>query len=525
MRRATVLAVAAIAVAVCTAPGRASAPSPIVFAADRAPTVTGEIYRLDPNGHRVDLSKSPYGDTNPAVSWDGKHVAFVSDRGGTTALYEVGIDGRGLKRLGLSLAPLSDAGCEPQLMWQPNGNVLAVAACGGLKGFLWIVRPGHKPLKIVTSDNAVQGPFWSPDGHMLAVFAGLNTIRAISPTGLTLWTRSADSGWGAWSSTGLLAVAADRGAAVYDEAGRLRFDFALPSESGERLAWSPDDRHLAVSWSTKSYKLEVRTAAGQLVLEKSVLGGDMAWAGNSIVVFGYAGCPTCKTQGVDIRTGKASPASSRWLDPLSVDRKLAIVTPTHSQGFSLGVGAPGGGSVKTYEHIGGCYGDGDWMPAAASLQFAGRSRSIVYVNWNDCDPPFANLYSVASAGGAVHRLTNVQAQETQPALSPNGTQIAYVWGAANGLSCKGCSDGSGSRALRVRRSAHSRIRSSAPSTTRRAGRRTAARSSTTSRAVTTPRTGCTPSPRAAVRRTVLALRAKSPRGGGLGSRMWGRTAS
>src|SRR5438093_10715270 len=43
-------------------------PSLIVFAANRAPTLMGEIYRLDPNGHRVDLSKSPYQDTSPAVS-------------------------------------------------------------------------------------------------------------------------------------------------------------------------------------------------------------------------------------------------------------------------------------------------------------------------------------------------------------------------------------------------------------------------------------------------------------------------
>ena len=37
-----------LALASGAASGRASTPSPIVFAADRAPTVTGEVYRLDP---------------------------------------------------------------------------------------------------------------------------------------------------------------------------------------------------------------------------------------------------------------------------------------------------------------------------------------------------------------------------------------------------------------------------------------------------------------------------------------------
>ncbi|TML75752.1 MAG: hypothetical protein E6G12_08490, partial [Actinobacteria bacterium] len=58
-------------------------------------------------------------------------------------------------------------------------------------------------------------------------------------------------------------------------------------------------------------------------------------------------------------------------------------------------------------------------------------------------------------GGKPHRLTNAQAQQTQPALSPNGTEIAYVSAKLTGVSCAGCSngirvvnaDGSGMRTL------------------------------------------------------------------------------
>jgi len=76
-------------------------------------------------------------------------------------------------------------------------------------------------------------------------------------------------------------------------------------------------------------------------------------------------------------------------------------------------------------------------PAISFPQFAGQS--IIYQSWGPCDPPFDNLY--AATGTSIHRLTTVNAEETQPALSPDGTEIAYVWAQALGLSCKGCSHG------------------------------------------------------------------------------------
>lgn len=445
MKRGFLLAVAAAAlVAGATASGRAASPSRIVFSADRSPTVTGEIYRLDPDGRRVDLSKSPYQDTSPAVSPDGRRVAFLSDRSGRTSLYEVGIDGTGVVRVGLSLPPLSEDDCIPDLAWQPHGDTLAVGACGSTEGSLWIVQPDRKPLEVLTAKGAVQGTLWSPDGRMLVAGNGAGKVRAISPDGRTLWTRGGDGLWASWSQSGLLAMAADHGAAVYDEAGQLVFHFRLPTRSGPRFAWSPDGRDLAVFWSVERNELEVRTAAGKLVFEKAAPQGDMTWAGDSTVVFGVEGCLVCKTTDVNIRTRKESPASSRWLDPLSPDRKLAIVTPAEKTGtpFELGVGRPDGGPLDKYAQIGGCSGDGVWMPAAQSLQFVGRTRSLVYESWNDCDAPFANLYSIGpDGGGTPTRLTNVQAQETQPVLSPDGSEVAYVWAEAVGSNCKGCSDG------------------------------------------------------------------------------------
>ncbi|MFL5961070.1 MAG: TolB family protein [Gaiellaceae bacterium] len=439
MKPAVVLAAAVFVIAVSATTSQASTPSRIVFAADRAPSVTGEIYRLDPSGHRVDLSRSPYQDTNPAVSWDGRRVAFISNRSGTTALYEVGIDGRGLVRPGLSLPPLQSAGCQPQLAWQPHGDVLAVTACGDLKGRLWVVRPGRKPLKLLQSKNGLEGLSWSPDGRVLVTSPFRGVFRAFNPEGRPLWNADGLC-CGSWSPQGLFALPLGNrfGFQVDDEAGRVRFK-ASGRVSGA-LAWASDGR-LAV---IRQDRLEVWTASGGLVFGRSLPGRrGLVWADDEHVVVGGYGTCFCKARTVDVRTGKLSPASANWLGVLSPDRRLAIVTPHAKRGrpFRLGVEPPRGGALKRYTRLAGCYGDGDWLPAATALQFVGRTRSLVYQSGNYCDEPFANLYSVAPDGSDVQRLTHVQAQETQPVLSPDGTEIAYVWAGATGLGCKGCSDG------------------------------------------------------------------------------------
>jgi Tol biopolymer transport system component len=439
--RARALGVAALlAIPLGVSSGRAATTPQFVFSADRAPSVSGEIYRLDPSGHRVDLSRSPYQDTNPAVSWDGKRVAFVSDRGGSTAVYTVGIDGRGLKRLGPSLAPLSDAGCTPQLAWQPHGNVLAVAACGNLRGFLWIVRPGRKPLRVMNSKSGIAGLAWSPDGRVVvgSPFSGI--ARAFSPAGRALWQADGMC-CGSWSAQGLLAFPLGHafGFRVYDETGHARF--AASGSLAGNLAWSPAGR-LAV---IRNHRLEVRTATGALVFGKSISGRHgLVWADEQHVILGGYGSCYCQAKSVEIPSGRVSSASGNWFgNTFSRDGKLVTVTPQAKSGeaFILGVARPAGGAVKTYTHVAGCWGDGVWLPAATSIQFVGASRSLLYQSGNYCDEPFANLYSVSSGGGPAKRLTNAQAQESQPALSSDGSTIAYVWAEFTGLSCKGCSDG------------------------------------------------------------------------------------
>src|SRR5262245_48950769 len=94
------LALLLLAAACVTGTTAAAAPltPPIVFSADRAPSLSGEIYRLDSDGKLVDLSNSPFTDTGPVVAPDGRSVAFQSYRG-SGGVWLAAMDGSGLQQL------------------------------------------------------------------------------------------------------------------------------------------------------------------------------------------------------------------------------------------------------------------------------------------------------------------------------------------------------------------------------------------------------------------------------------------
>jgi Tol biopolymer transport system component len=457
-----VLSAAVVSIAGGAASGRAGSPSLIVFSADRAPQLSGEIYRVDPNGHRVNLSRSPaYRDVDPVVSPDGKRVAFLSDRSGRLGVYEVGIGGRGLVRVARS-ARLSyvnwpgDEGAE--LSWQPHGGRLAVASAGHNHD-VWIVRPGHRSVHVrsinrIDGWSAVDGRVhgWSPDGRVLLVSvdgvdANPDRELGLSASGQTLWTiRKVVGASGSWSAHGLLAITtgsdaagARHGIAVYDEARHLRFKvrFGVPDT---RAYWSPDGSRLALA---SGRTLQVRTATGRLLLRKELKGleqdlslGSVAWDGNShVVVFGYPDSPYPKI--VDIRTGKTRTAPYRWSDPTSLDGKLAILTVPSGSVFWIQVARTAGGPPRTYTVVPGCDEDAVWHGDAGQFQFVPGGRSIIYTSI--CFSPLRHLYSVAADGGSVQRITTTLSDDIQPALSRDGSEIAYSRSPCAGVFCQASS--------------------------------------------------------------------------------------
>jgi Tol biopolymer transport system component len=445
VRRALVAAAAATAIAGGASASQAAGPALIVFSADRAPQLSGEIYRIDSTGRSVDLSNDTAAvDTDPVVSPDGKQVAFISNRSGQWGVYEVGIDGSGL----VQVATLpSSAGA--QLAWQPHGGLLAV----GLGKVVLMVGRGEAVH--VPNASGVYG--WSPDGRVLVTqsTSGANSYRAVAvaPAGRKLWrVRASGLLSGTWSARGLFAlntggtaVGARQAISVYDKAGHLRFKVQFGRIRRGTWwpwsTWSPNGSRLALA-SKRAF--QVRTTTGHVVLRRRLSKSDLQllWDGNSrIVLAGYGSCH-CHAKSVDIRTGKTSPASGRFaLNQTSADGRLAILKVPAGNEFAIQVAATAGGSPHTYANVPACEAaTGQRYADFGAAQFVHGNRSIVYASI--CSTPVLSLYSVSAGGGAVHRITTSRSYWS-PALSPDGTKIAFAGNPCTGADCSDLTSGIG----------------------------------------------------------------------------------
>jgi dipeptidyl aminopeptidase/acylaminoacyl peptidase len=234
----------------------------IVVSADRQPAVSGEIYRLDLDGRRIDLSRSPYEDTAPFVSPDGKQVAFLSDRSGRQSLYVVGIDGRGLTRI----SPALPQTLVPQpIGWLPDSRRFLVVTTtpadpknvDSAVTLLQAYAKGRAPqtLARVQGLGSIFQPVASPDGRLVAFGGG--AVRAVTTSGRPAFTLSDGSSNGirlVWSTRNRLAVLSGESLSLADESGRTLARFAA-----QGFAWSPSGDRLA---TMDGGVLEVRDGGG-----------------------------------------------------------------------------------------------------------------------------------------------------------------------------------------------------------------------------------------------------------------------
>ena len=424
--------VAAAAVGCGGAGSTAASGTPaIVFAADNAATRSYEIYRLDFDGHSVDLSNSPFADSVPKVSPNGKLVAFVSNRGGEGGIYVVGIDGSGLQRLAAPKIGSSTTALSAQLAWAPNSRALA-ALWGNGYTKLAIVGPGRAPT--VLGVGSLRDAAWSPDSRLVTVAAGTRRkleVRAFRATGGIAWRVPYYESIAGWSARGLFAVASHNVNRVYDEQGRPRFAF-----KGRSASWSPNGRRIA---SLLGGQLEVRSGSGRVLLRKEIPGlghrrAGIVWAGaHRVVVSSYP-----RTVGIDTTTGKTFKATINYFLPRSPDGRSYVTWTKSGSRFALRVNAVDGSSSRIYGYVPGCRNDGP--PSAAvdylSLQFVPGRKSLVYQSY--CAEPPNALYAVSPEGTGLTRLTHTEKNEVAPAWSPDKAHLAFTRFDDTGQSCRGC---------------------------------------------------------------------------------------
>jgi Tol biopolymer transport system component len=424
VRPLSLLLLAAACTAGTTAAAAPTTP-PIVFSADRAPSVSGEIYRLDADGRLVDLSNSPFTDTGPVVAPDGRSVAFQSYRG-SGGVWVADIDGSGLTQLATPPIGTNLDNSRVQLAWAPDSKRLALASGEDRAAKLTVIGAGHAP--VLLARKLVFQPAWSPSGRIVTAFVGrgVNAYRAAG--GLAWRAKTSDFVFVPWSKRGLFLTVLHGRIRVLDERGRLRLSFP-----GRTAAWSANGTRLA---SVTRDRVEVRTSTGRVLLRKRLKGlahrrTGMVWAdARRVVVF------IDRPIAVDIRTGRATRVSNQYFGTRSPDGRFVLDTKKHGSEFDVRVVRIADSSEKTYGHVRGCFEDGAFGAALQSPQFVPGRKSLVFES--RCVEPPIDLYAVAPDGSALTKLTGDGKEYYGARWSPDGTHMAYARADFRELSCKGC---------------------------------------------------------------------------------------
>jgi TolB protein len=149
-----------------------------------------DIYRINIDGMGlVQLTHGPSRAMNvePAVSPDGKRIAFSSDRSGRPNIYVMDIDGGSPKRLTFA----GKYNASPS--WSPDGKTLAFAGYDVDHFDIFTISADGSGLKRLTDARKPNGkaannesPSWSPDGRQILFSSdrsGRSQLYLVSPDG------------------------------------------------------------------------------------------------------------------------------------------------------------------------------------------------------------------------------------------------------------------------------------------------------------------------------------------------------
>lgn len=292
-----------------------------------------------------------------AVSPDGSKVAFTTSRVDLEAntyrrqIWLADTDGSGTPR------PLTsgDPG-ETSPVWSPDGRHLAfVSRRGGdptdRRASLHIIPvegPGEVR-RLVERPDSLSSPAWSPDGRMIAFAARVPHERYThdkdadrEPRRIeTYYTRLNGEGWVYDRPNHVFAVAADGTGSVID----LTPESELPegaSPDHSDFCWTPDSSAVIVAaarhagWdtdlATDLYRISLPTAGGAPVAEALTDGGLDCWSPSvspdgTLVAFLGNKDPLTYPQNVRVGVVDLASGSRRWISE-SLDRTFVLTSGT-----------------------------------------------------------------------------------------------------------------------------------------------------------------------------------------------------
>jgi len=303
-------------------------------------------------------------DDFPAISPDGKAIAYCSDQSGSFQVYVKALT-PGAKENALTF----DSQQNFQPAWSPDSQQIAYYS--KLRGGIWIVAAsGGEPRRLTDFGSY---PAWSPDGTQIVfqsnpfVDLGAYARNAISPS--TLWLVSAKSGETRQLTDSNNPIGG-HGSPAW-------------SPNGKRIAFEVDEFNAAAIWTVSANDhLDVKCVSGSL--QSHSYGPVYAPDGQSVY---YSGGETVSQRRVDPDTGEAIGEPAQFIGiggPPSFVRRVSFSADGTKIAYSL---------VR-------------------------RSESISSV-------PLEQK-SATAAGPPILIVSNSGVRNAFPSFSPDGNRIAFV---------------------------------------------------------------------------------------------------
>ncbi|HKZ55872.1 MAG TPA: DPP IV N-terminal domain-containing protein [Anaerolineales bacterium] len=158
-------------------------------------------------GGLTQLTTEGASDRSPALSPDGRRIAFVSNREGADQIYVMNVDGSAATRLTEDRDPAFPSKFDP--VWSPDGTQIAFAKSDITATNTYVINADGSGHVQLTDDSVYSAePAWSPDGRQIAFVRsdqGDTWIFVMKPDGsepVNLTAQYPDSWAPTWSADG-----------------------------------------------------------------------------------------------------------------------------------------------------------------------------------------------------------------------------------------------------------------------------------------------------------------------------------